>query len=1634
MAILSLAAPAGAAIPLMAQAVDPATDEKEAAGVYVRDSGAARDELTLGQKMERLGEWAKAADIFQEIQEKYPDRVIACEAEKDNVIRLYTSVQAVVQQDLCSWPKAGQDVYRARFGAKAQGILDQAGRNDLASLNLVYGRYFITEAGRKAGILLQNTYIERGEFAAAAVVGKQLLEHHPNMAVDRAAVLYRTVQALHLAGNDSDADGKKYVAELQGKFATITARVRGTDTVLADSLAQVLAVAAPARAMASGDSYRTLGGDESRSLIPTGAAQPGAKLYSISYAATSVAAGVNPQMLNQVQQMRQRQLEQGSMLGVIPAIDQGQLFFQDNVRLYAVDLDSGYPLPGWASTYPGSDKFAGTYSIGGNGSSMPPNQQMTVTVTDASVLAVMGEPDSNAAALGQAQPGSRLVCLDRRTGKLRWAIAPAGLPGNTSQPLQSLQFGGAPLVVSDNVYIVGGGGKGAQFKDCYVLCFDLSSGAFKWATYIASSDAVTSAYGAMPQSTNMASLAYSDGRIFVSTNAGAAAAVDAFDGSIAWLRIYRDAMDTPAMSNNPMVIMGGGIMIRGGVIMNGMVVQTGDLPKPFYTNPAVVRDGCLFICPMDSRCIFVYSVDDGRELARIDRKTLHSAIGGTAAVGGSPGAGSYSVGGNSVELAVDPAVLIGVSGDTLYLGFNGIVAAVDWRLLQAGKKKGDWLTWAESVNGGLHGRPMVTDSFMYVPQPTFLGSYKVRNGYMMPQYPQDGSWTATRGPGNVLVSGNHVVIASETSVDVYTDLEAVERTLNQSLAAAPADPEPRLQYAETLFAAGHTDQATQKLDEAIGLMGGTVGLRSGPSRERLFNDAMIFAQRSIEKSKDSTSGNSLTELIIAYYDRAGQAAASPAQMVRYRLQRADWESSTGNYAGAISLYQDILADPALGAVTVVTPQDRDGSGSVVNQAASTVAGAGIKDILAKGGSRASDAYARFETAAQQRMDQAGNDPAALLAVAQVYPNSKVALSAMFAAADQFEAAGDPVQAGRILRRIETTPHPDSMQPRLLESMARDAFAVPNRIDIGVARLNLAASSFGGAKITKPIKLPSGAVLSDVTFKQAYDAAQKYSGELSQASLPDMNIPSAQEVAKLRAANKAIAPFLPPDPAAAIDDVMALVQPLASFGRNDRIAVWSAESKMRVFAVGATVPALTLPLNQTPHNLAYMGERLCAWSDSEVASARWDHGQSPWQFALTGLPQPAVLAPAQSVTVAPAVNPNPPNQPAGQMPDPEDVTDPFLQQALQRAMVIRGLAQAAPPAVAAAPAGISGGETIIHVRPLSDRLILATSTGRVFALAISDGRLLWQSRVGEMPILQLVASDDFVVLRSADDSNAALDVLDADSGQKLAEQKYANQQMDMNANQAMIFNGVAMVAAGGAFPINMALAGDGTLVWMMPNQLCIQDLYHPNLAQPKATTPLDASRQPIFANSIGSDQLIIAAGRIMAVSDGGKIVRLYALQTGEVIGTTLPTTPPNSMPVGPGGQVQPQAAGHVGLLVAGTYMYAVGPEGVIAYNLDSLGNRWVSSSVPKPAIARTIIDKNYLLAMCGVGSPMTINSWSRAIITTKAGATIESGVAGAFGQSTLSDTAGISDMQAVDGGLYYMTADHKLKLVRGAHQP
>ena len=87
-------------------------------------------------------------------------------------------------------------------------------------------------------------------------------------------------------------------------------------------------------------------------------------------------------------------------------------------------------------------------------------------------------------------------------------------------------------------------------------------------------------------SENSTHLAYGDGRVYVMTNLGALAALDAYNGTILWLNIYPRSLP---QNMDPNI----------GFNQWGMAQVQAASRRPWTFNPVVVQQGKLFALPIE---------------------------------------------------------------------------------------------------------------------------------------------------------------------------------------------------------------------------------------------------------------------------------------------------------------------------------------------------------------------------------------------------------------------------------------------------------------------------------------------------------------------------------------------------------------------------------------------------------------------------------------------------------------------------------------------------------------------------------------------------------------------------------------------------------------------------------------------------------------------------------------------------------------------------------------------------------------------------------------------------------------------------------------------------------------------------
>ena len=282
---------------------------------------------------------------------------------------------------------------------------------------------------------------------------------------------------------------------------------------------------------------------------------------------------------------------------------------------------------------------------------------------------------------------------------------------------------------------------------------------------------------------------------------------------------------------------------------------------------------------------------------------------------------------------------------------------------------------------------------------------------------------------------------------------------------------------------------------------------------------------------------------------------------------------------------------------------------------------------------------------------------------------------------------------------------------------------------------------------------------------------------------------------------------------------------------------------------------------------------------------------------------------------------------------------------QQQGIVQAAAQQQPPAALPGqpvPPQPGGGEQVADVRPVGDRVLVATTTGRVVSLDLTDGKVAWQTRLADGMPDRLVATEDFTVVKVSDDLTIRLFALDTFTGKLLGSKAFSRQ---------------------GTTPVNLALAADGTLVYTMPDRLCLKDLY--KISQNWDEDLKSVNGPPnvnLYAGATQPGQLLISEGRILALADSGgmqnvqaniKYVRVHSLETGQ------PVQLKYDQPGDGKHQVDLLLTSgtrdwNVLLRTVGSHLYVVGPQSVYGYNLDDPAENWkgaVGNGIGAPPRAR-----------------------------------------------------------------------------------
>jgi outer membrane protein assembly factor BamB len=709
--------------------------------------GTIAARLEQAKQLTAARNWNEAIDIYHELAADKSDRVVAVDNSRFLSLRSYCHLQ------IARFPTEGLADYRRRVDAAAeQAYREGLAKHDEQQLRRVVDGWFCSSWGDDALLTLGDLALEQGNYADARRAWERISPllcapdgrpmwlalrdidlntkwsevekrwqtrekpadwlAYPDTQLDLAQIRAWLVLTSIRAGELDRAVFELQV--FQHMHSDATGYLGGQRENLAAALERLLAAAREWPAQPASNDWPTFAGANSRSTVapPIGVdlvaiwKEP-IRLVPANFTRTTrlVQGGEPPVKDDSDAAVHEAQRP----LGYFPVVSGSAVLFADGVGIHAIDLRTGKPL----ITASGvlyravAEEKAGQVPFGvpgGVGHGVP---RLTLDVADRIVYARVGNPSTSRSQPAQSA-GDRIIGLDlRREGLLTF---------QSPKKENAWAFDGVPVGDGRRIYVA------MRRSDVspreYVACFDAATGTRQWRTAIGAADTI--AGGSTDEITHNL-LTMVGNRIYLNTNLGLLAALDAESGNIEWIIRYD--------------------RLVGKTFNVGAAV-----PSHFDRDPApcVYHDGLLFVAPSDSPAIFALDADTGKTVWQQNHLP-------------------------------DVLQLLGVVGANL-IASGDRISSLD---ILSGRV--NW-TWPESGRAGIRGmgRGLIAGSEIFWPTRTAIYVLDPKNGSQtrspISLTPLAGGANLAASRGRLVVAGyDKLMVLGPTSAD-STQMTEVDRT------------------------------------------------------------------------------------------------------------------------------------------------------------------------------------------------------------------------------------------------------------------------------------------------------------------------------------------------------------------------------------------------------------------------------------------------------------------------------------------------------------------------------------------------------------------------------------------------------------------------------------------------------------------------------------------------------------------------------------------------------------------------------------------------------------------------------------------------------------------------------------------
>lgn len=707
----------------------------------------------------------------------------------DPTQHVYRSLKAEAGRLIGEMPPEGRESYELQFGARARRMLTEAAAaGDIAGIAEVTRRFFYTQAGFEATLLLARHHLDHDRPLAAAL-GLERLRETPRAGASLEPMLSLTLAVCWVRSGMPER-ARQVLAEFKKQYPHEEVRIGERTVRLFSSPQDALAwldenagKQHPQQHLAA-DQWTLFRGDPQRNASSAG----GAPLLNRRW---SRLCADEPAIDKIVGPLRQAYLDQdvAALPSMQPLAVGDVVLMRTATNLLAVNFETGKlvwtarsiadrSLEQLGGSGRGPSQFGGPSPLQSGldqrmwddaifGNITSDGQQVFLVedlpLSGGATNQFPGQvgfarpavfmPNGRRVAAGLPRSTNRLTARELKTeGKLKWEVG--GNSGEDEPKLAGAFFLGPPLPLLGRLYAL------AEMKgqEIRLVALSAKTGHLDWSQQLAMveqgvlQDGYRRSAGAMPS--------FADGVLVCPTSAGALVAIDLTNRSLLWGYQYpRDQRGQPGM---------GRFALQGNFVIGGADRHGND---HWVDATVTIAEGSVLATPVEDDTLYCLQLLDGKLRWKLPRE-------------------------NNLYVGCV------YQGNALLVGHNQLTAVK----LSDGKPA--WGPVELPAGAMPSGRGFMSGKFYYLPLSTAeVAQVDLADGKIV------GRARSRQGtiPGNLICYRGDVISQGVDVVEAYPQIDALRKQVDETLARQPDDPTALAQLGEIKLDEGHLAEAIRLL-------------------------------------------------------------------------------------------------------------------------------------------------------------------------------------------------------------------------------------------------------------------------------------------------------------------------------------------------------------------------------------------------------------------------------------------------------------------------------------------------------------------------------------------------------------------------------------------------------------------------------------------------------------------------------------------------------------------------------------------------------------------------------------------------------------------------------------------------------